>query len=149
MTPSENNNPQTEVTSIVRDPEFESLYANNVAIEGTTWDLQAIFGSLEKDPSGHPTIRQHTMVSMPWMVAKIACFHLALGIIAYESGNGVIRIPANVLPLVGNLTDQARNEPRIMAVLEALIGAGNPELMTALAAIQTSDADAKKHAESE
>ncbi len=125
---------------IVRDEDFVSLYANNVALDGTVWDLQAVFGGLEKNESGQPIIKQHTMISMPWAVAKIACFHLALQIIVFERNHGPLRLPANVLPLLGTLKDGARNEPRIMAILEALIGPGNPELIAAQRAILASQA---------
>jgi|ERR1035438_8029320 hypothetical protein len=148
MTPNENSSLQEELTSIVRDGEFESIYANNVSIEGTTWDLQAVFGSLEKDATGHPIVNQHTMISMPWAVAKIACFHLALNIIVFEHNNGAIRLPVNVLPLVAGLTEGARHDPRIMAVFEALIGLGNPEAVTAQHAILAAQAAQSNVAES-
>ena len=46
-----------------RDEEFASLYANNVQLESSVWDLKIMFGQLDQ-AKGPNVINQHTAMTM-------------------------------------------------------------------------------------
>lgn len=114
---------------IKRSENFETLYANTCMIEATVWDLKLLFGELMSDEQGG-VIEQHTGMTLPWTLVKILAFHLAINVIAFEEENGPIRLSAPMLPLISRLTAKAKADPRIMAILTALVAKSNPELFT-------------------
>ena len=111
-----------------RSENFNDLYANYVTFEATAFDLQAIFGSLQSGQDGQPIIHQHTRMTLPWPQAKIAAFHLAMNIIAYEEQNGPIQIPQSILPMIAGLNAKARSDMRIMTAFHVIMAESNPEL---------------------
>jgi hypothetical protein len=74
------------------------VYADNVRVEMTPWDLRVFFGQLA--PSGARKIDWHTDVSIPWVQAQLMHFFLGINIMMYERDNGRISIPKSVLPLL-------------------------------------------------
>jgi len=114
-----------------RSDEFEDLYANNVLFESTAWDLRMIFGQLKTGSSGEPKIEQHTSITIPWPVAKIACIYLALNIIGFEEINGAdsIHLIQQMLGML-RLNEHAKADPRIMTIFTALMSVGNPEIFS-------------------
>ncbi len=134
METSENIDPTTEGQQVIstvtytRTEGYEKLYANSVSFESNVWDIRAIFGQLLTNEHNEVVIEQHTSVAMPWTQAKIACFHMAINIIGWEQQYGPIRLPPQALPSAMGLTEMARNDPRVLAVLTALMGLGNPEI---------------------
>jgi len=77
--------------------EFASLYANNVQLEQSVWDLKMIFGELDQSQPGG-LVEQHTAVSVSWIQAKLLSYFLNLHVEAHELVNGKIRVPDEVLP---------------------------------------------------
>jgi len=73
--------------------DFSAVYANNVRLEWSAWDLKLFFGQLEQH-TAKAEINWHTAVTIPWMQAKILEYYLRANIAFYEKTNG----PLNVLP---------------------------------------------------
>jgi hypothetical protein len=113
-----------------RSASFENLYANNVSIESTLWDMHMLFGELTTDEHGEVLVEQHTGMTLPWTLAKILAFHLSVNVIGYEEQNGPIRLPPGMLPFIANLPAMAKSDPKVMAIFTALMVEGNPELFS-------------------
>jgi len=77
--------------------EFDSLYANNVQLEQSVWDLKLIFGQLDQQSQGG-VVEQHTAMTIPWIQAKVMSYFINLHVEVYELVNGKIRVPNEVLP---------------------------------------------------
>jgi hypothetical protein len=78
-----------------RPDEISTDYANNFAIEGTLWDLKALFGEY----SGRSkSVEWHTEITMPWATAKLLAHYLQVNVAIYEIENGKVRIPPSAIP---------------------------------------------------
>jgi hypothetical protein len=112
QTGSATDNPVAPSLRFVREEDFESLYANNVQLEVSVWDLKLIFGELDQrtDPA---TINQHTSVSIPWIQVKLLSYLLQANMALYENRNGPIRIPPEVVPPAPQTVfdENFRNDP--------------------------------------
>lgn len=73
-----------------------AMYANNVRLEASAWDLRMIFGQLVQ--GGQSEIDYHTDVAIPWAQAKLLHLYLGINIMLYEHQNGHIAIPKTVMP---------------------------------------------------
>jgi hypothetical protein len=109
--------------TFIRDPDFTSLYANNIRIERSVWDLKLIFGELDqsRDPN---VVIQHTSMSMPWLQAKLLSYYLELNLAIHEADYGHIRVPEVVvpaLPVPANPTPGVTDNPALKPVLELLV----------------------------
>jgi hypothetical protein len=93
-----------------RDEEFASLYANNVQLESSVWDLKIMFGQLDQ-AKGPNVINQHTAMTMSWPAAKIAAYYLLLHIVGHQSVNGPIQLPTGVIPPRPDSADASLDEP--------------------------------------
>ena len=113
-----------------RSENFENRYANNFSIESTLWDMHILFGGLTADEHGEALVAQHTGMTLPWTLAKILAFQLAVNVIAFEKQNGPIHLPPGMLPFVSNLPANAKSDPKVMAIFTALMVEGNPELFS-------------------
>ncbi len=80
-----------------RADEFFEEYANNARFESSVFDLKVIFGQSEQRPDGE-VIVQHTAITMPWAVAKLAIFYLQVNVALQELQNGKIVIPPSQVP---------------------------------------------------
>jgi hypothetical protein len=81
----------------VKDEDFLTLYANNVQVEASVWDLKVIFGNL--DQSKQPNqIMQHTAIHLPWIQIKILSYFLPLVVALQEHQFGKIDVPMAVRP---------------------------------------------------
>jgi hypothetical protein len=101
-----------------RDQDFASLYANNIVLEPSVWDLKLIFGQLEQH-TGSPVISQHTAVAIPWIQAKLLEFYLRLFIAYQEKGQGPIKIPAALIPsIVPPTEEQIKTDPATSSIFE-------------------------------
>lgn len=90
--------PKASIPGVLRNErseDYASVYANNVTLEPSVWDLKLTFGELDQ---GVGTISQHTAVTIPWTVAKLFYFLLKTQIVAHEMQNGKIRIPNDLMP---------------------------------------------------
>lgn len=80
------------------DPQYDSLYANNVYIEISEVDLKLFFGTLHQSFVSNPTVDWHTAVSMPWIRAKIFNYYLSVSIASHEAEFGDIKISERLMP---------------------------------------------------
>jgi hypothetical protein len=97
--------------------DFASVYANNVIVLPTVFDIQMIFG--EMDQQVEPlVVRQHTSVTMSWIEAKLLQYFLSLQIAAHETVNGTIKIPAAIVPEPPTAPTQEvlKEEPQAAAI---------------------------------
>ncbi len=94
---SETNLPQPVPAKFERIEEFIEAYANNVRFESTVVDLKLIFGQSDLH-TGSEVVEQHTAITVPWALAKMMIYYLAVNVIAQESQNGQITIPPIHLP---------------------------------------------------
>ena len=89
---------QSPTVLVERSEEFASLYANNVQIEISVWDLKMIFGQLDQSIPAPGRVEQHTAMAIPWIQAKLLAYYLQANIILHESDSGKISVPLNVQP---------------------------------------------------
>jgi hypothetical protein len=80
--------------TLVRTPDFQSLYANNVHIETSAWDATLVLGQFD----GKDTVKQRASVTMAWAEAKAVCDILMTNIAFYEAFNGRIKMPKGLTP---------------------------------------------------
>jgi hypothetical protein len=80
-----------------RDPDLISEYANSARFESTVYDLKIIFGQTDL-ASGSEIIRQHTAITIPWSLVKIALYYLQVNLIVHEGNNGKVTIPPSQIP---------------------------------------------------
>jgi hypothetical protein len=82
-----------------KSTDFNSAYANNVALESSFWDLKLIFG--QNDPQiGPQAVVQHTAITLPWNQAKVLKYFLDSNIAGYEAVNGRIVLAPGIIPPV-------------------------------------------------
>jgi hypothetical protein len=100
-----------------RSEDFSEVYANNVTFEISAWDLKIIFGQLDQAIG---VIEQHTAITVPWALAKLALYHLRSQILAREMFWGPIRLTDDMLPTepVPPAKELSEN-PRFVALYEA------------------------------
>jgi hypothetical protein len=84
--------------SFRRSEDFASLYANNIRLEPSVWDLKLIFGLLDLSTPGEVTVEQHSAISMAWSEAKVMTFYLLVHLTAHQADNGPIQVPFPVIP---------------------------------------------------
>ncbi|HEY4903110.1 MAG TPA: hypothetical protein VIH89_06525 [Candidatus Sulfotelmatobacter sp.] len=80
-----------------REPDFTSKYANNVRFHSTVHDLTLIFGQSDVT-SGSEVVRQHTAITIPWSVLKLALYYAAVNVAVHEVYNGIIPVPPQQKP---------------------------------------------------
>lgn len=101
-----------------RSEDFASVYSNNVAFETSLWDLRLIFGQLDQAVG---VVDQHTAVTIPWTLAKLALYHLECQLAAYEIIYGKIVLSTDVLPPVPPpLSDEQKQNPAFQRIHEAI-----------------------------
>lgn len=112
---------KTPVTSLKskRTEDFASVYANNVAVESTGWDLRLTLGELDAS-SG--VVEQHTAVTMPWALVKLLVYLLKVQIAAFEIQNKPIDLlpfmmPAEIVPPSSELA----KSPQVQEVYKTLL----------------------------
>jgi len=106
-----------------------SVYANQINFELNDLDLDFIFGQLSRAPGkGEPFTDWHTKVAMPWAEAKLVSFYLRLNLALYESSNGLIKLPAGMLPATIPTPEDLDTNPASRALFEKITAIRN-ELM--------------------
>lgn len=73
---------------IQRVDDFLAVYANNVVVDATAWDLRLTFGQFEKLPDDSMVNNQRLSVNMPFGLAKLMLFWIELQIISHEIQTG-------------------------------------------------------------
>lgn len=79
------------------EPDFISKYANNVRFHSTVHDLTLVFGQSDVT-SGSEIVRQHTGITLPWSVVKIALYYLRVNLAIHEAHNGIVPVPPLQIP---------------------------------------------------
>lgn len=80
-----------------RDSHFTSVYANNVQMHTTAWDVSLVFGKFDQH-LGQRKVRQSTEVTMAWAETKAVCYLILSNMAFYEAVNGPIAIPIAMRP---------------------------------------------------
>jgi hypothetical protein len=93
--------PSTGIAPFQRTDDFVEGYANNLRFEPTVYDLKIIFGETDQS-SGTETTQQHTAITLPWALVKLALFFLEVNVAIHELVNGKIMIPPNQIPAPPN-----------------------------------------------
>jgi hypothetical protein len=109
---------QPEASQFQRTPDCANRYANNVRYEPSAHDLTLVFGQSDFS-TGKEVVRQHTAITIPWSVAKLALYYLGVNLRIFEVYNGTIPIPPNQIPppFVGP-TDETAGDPHAAKVFE-------------------------------
>ena len=95
------NDPQMQLANItMKSNEYDmvaeelvSVYANNVNLAISPWDVALNFGEILGERDGRPLILHKTKVSMSKELAKVLNLLLTAKLNEYEDANGVIKIP--------------------------------------------------------
>jgi len=119
-TPEENSTVTSQLSGNELAEDFVSVYANNTRFELSTWDLKILFGQLAQFPEDNPYIEWRAEVTLPWLQAKLLSYFLQINIEAFESQNGKLRIPKNILPPAPiPPSGEIENDPSAKAMHEA------------------------------
>src|SRR3989442_411389 len=81
-----------------RKEPFSTLYANNVYLESSGWDVKFNFGELDQK-LGPQVVMQHTAITLSWPQAKLLSYFLRLHLANHEAENGTIAVPKGVIAL--------------------------------------------------
>jgi|HubBroStandDraft_5_1064220.scaffolds.fasta_scaffold334949_1 hypothetical protein len=93
----EDSLPKPPSATFERIKEFMEAYSNNVRFESTVVDLRIIFGQSDLQ-TGSEVVKQHTSITVPWPMAKLMIYYLAINVIGQETQNGTIQIPPIQVP---------------------------------------------------
>src|ERR1017187_4449578 len=96
---STKNLPEAAPTQYKRVDDFQELYANNVFLEASLWDMKLVLGKLDQR-LGPNTIVQHAAVTLPWAAIKVLRYFLGVHLLAHELQNGKVFVPPNVVPAI-------------------------------------------------
>src|SRR6266581_1775913 len=69
------------------------IYANNVAMSSTTFDIKMLFGEVIEITDDKAIVEQGVQVTMTWLEAKILSDFLQSNIKDYEEKNGPLKLP--------------------------------------------------------
>lgn len=109
--------------SVKRREDFISRYANNARFETTVFDLKILFGQSEQE-SGTEVIEQHTAITVPWPVVKLAIYYLQVQLTVHQITNeNRVAIPPNQIPppFPQTLPPELENDPHTAEVRQAVI----------------------------
>lgn len=78
----------------VQDDEFRRVYANNVSLHMSQWDVGLIFGEIIGVRDDNKAIvLEKVKINMSKELAKVVAMLLGANISAYERDNGEIKLP--------------------------------------------------------
>jgi hypothetical protein len=86
--------PTPQIENVTPPDGLPSVYANNIAMGNTVFDVRMIFGEVADSNATKITINQRVQVTMSWPQAKIFWEFLGRHIRAFEEKNGPIILPA-------------------------------------------------------
>jgi hypothetical protein len=118
--PNETMPPVTAPTPIaaVHTEDFRSKYANNARFEATVYDLKIVFGETDLS-AGAEVIRQHTAITIPWALVKVALFWLQFNFDVTEVTVGKVAIPTTQIPPYPQPTPaELANDPNAKSAAE-------------------------------
>ena len=81
-----------------REDNFFSRYANNILYESTVYDLKLIFGQSDLS-EGTEIVKQHSAITIPWSLIKLAIYFLEINLAIHELYNGRVTIPPQQIPI--------------------------------------------------
>jgi hypothetical protein len=76
------------------------VYANNVQMSTTSFDVRILFGQIGDLTEDKVAIEQQVQVTMSWLEAKIFADFLWANIEAFEELNGPMKLPKNLTKIV-------------------------------------------------
>jgi len=100
--------------------DFLTLYANNIFLESSVWDLKMVLGLLDQR-SGVATTEQYGSLTISWPQAKILSYFLRLHIIFHEAESGKISLaPGGLPPEPLPLSDEYKADPKFQEAYDSL-----------------------------
>lgn len=78
----------------VRTESFQNIYANNMALSFSSWDVSIIFGEIIGEKDGKPIIEEVVKVTMTREMTKVLATLLLANLKGYEQQFGEIKIPS-------------------------------------------------------
>jgi len=69
------------------------VYANNVALAATRFDIKIIFGEVAEIDAEKAAIQNNVQVTLSWFEAKLLGEFLQANVKAYEDLNGPLKLP--------------------------------------------------------
>lgn len=93
MTQAPTPAPQRKIEYVFPPNGVPNVYANNIAMGTTKFDVRMIFGEVRDISEAHIAIEQRVQVTMSWHEAKILADFLWANIKAYEELNGPLKLP--------------------------------------------------------
>jgi hypothetical protein len=106
-----------DLVGMKRREHINAVYANYANFELSDLDLKMLFGQLDQS-TPQRSVDWHTAVTVAWPEAKIISYFLRVNIAIYESGHGVVKIPASMLPPTVELPEDADANPGSKALFE-------------------------------
>lgn len=82
-----------QIENVVPPSGLPLVYANNVAIGNTAFDVRMVFGEVGDSTASKITIHQKVQVTISWLQAKILLEFLGRHVRGYEEKNGPISLP--------------------------------------------------------
>ncbi len=95
--------PENKPLESKRDEDFASLYANNVQMEVSAWDLKFTFGQLDQ---AQGFVKQHTAITVSWQQAKIMAYFLVANVFVQQAAIPII-LRNDIVPPRPNPNDAA------------------------------------------
>jgi len=103
-----------------RIDDFISLYANNIQIEQTAFDLKLVLGELDQS-QGKVRVEQHSSVTISWGQAKLLVYYLQLNIAGYELQMGKVKVREDLVPApFPQLSPEQEKDPKIRELFNIL-----------------------------
>jgi hypothetical protein len=96
---------------------INAVYANYANFEISDLDLKMLFGQLDQS-GAKPAVDWHTAVTVTWPEAKVMSYFLRINIAIHEARDGVIKVPASMLPPTLELPEDAETNPLSKALFE-------------------------------
>lgn len=94
----------------VRTERFKQVYANNMQMGFSTWDLGITFGEIMGEQDGKTVIEETVRVLMTREIAKVLSVILTNHIVLFEAQFGEIKVPVSEVP-----TGDESQEPNALA----------------------------------
>src|SRR5262245_7106151 len=98
--------------SLVKTPNFIELYANNVRLETSVWDLRLILGALDQSDMNDVQVRVSGTVNIPWRQAKLLAYFMVMNMLYHEASNGHITLPAGLITQDFPVIDELKDDPK-------------------------------------
>ena len=78
----------------IRTERFKQVYANNMQVGFSTWDLAITFGEIVGEQDGKPVVEETVKILMTREIAKVLGTIIQSHITEYEANFGEIKLPS-------------------------------------------------------